>query len=148
MIKVACTLRCGPYKGYSGQAEYDADAELFHGEIEGTRDVITFQGQTPAETAAAFRDSVDDYLDFCRTRGEAPDKPMSGKFVVRISPETHKAISAIAASQGASLNQLVAEQLQALASKGAPVVAAKKWDAAKGAKSAAAAKGKAAKSKR
>ena len=145
MIKVACTLRCGPYKGYSGQAEYDADAELFHGELEGTRDVITFQGHTPAETAAAFRDSVDDYLDFCRTRGEAPDKPMSGKFVVRISPETHKAISAIAASQGASLNQLVAEQLQVLVSQQKPAPTAKKQNPFKDHKSVASAKAKAAK---
>jgi predicted HicB family RNase H-like nuclease len=119
MIKVACSLRCGPYKSYSGHAEYDAEAELFHGEIEGTRDVVTFQGKTPAETAEAFRESVDDYLEFCRSRGEAPDKPLSGKFVVRISPETHKAISAIAVSQGASLNQLVADQLLALARHGA-----------------------------
>jgi predicted HicB family RNase H-like nuclease len=145
MIKVACTLRCGPYKGYSGQAEYDADAELFHGEIEGTRDVVTFQGKTPAETAAAFRDSVGDYLDFCRTRGEAPDKPMSGKFVVRISPETHKAISAIAASQGASLNQLVAEQLQVLVSQQKPAPTAKKQNPLQNPKSLASAKGKAAK---
>ncbi len=148
MIKVACTLRCGPHKGYSGHAEYDAEAELFHGEIEGTRDVITFQGKTPAETADAFRDSVDDYLDYCRLRGEAPDKPLSGKFVVRISPETHQAISAIAASQGASLNQLVAEQLQALARQGAPAGANQKWDSAKEGKKAAAPKRKSTKSKR
>lgn len=121
MIKVACSLRCGPYKGYTGQAEYDADAETFHGEIEGTRDVITFQGASPAEAAVAFRDSVDDYLEFCRSRGESPEKPMSGKFVVRLSPETHKAISAIAASQGASLNQLVVEQLQELARRAEPL---------------------------
>jgi predicted HicB family RNase H-like nuclease len=30
----------------------------------------------------AFRDSVDDYLDFCAERGEEPDKPFSGRFML------------------------------------------------------------------
>ncbi len=34
------------YKGYMGpELEFDADAELFHGEVINTRDVITFQGR-------------------------------------------------------------------------------------------------------
>jgi len=53
------------YKGYSGKVEYDDEAEIFHGEVIGLRDVITFQGKTVDEIKQAFSDSVDDYLDFC-----------------------------------------------------------------------------------
>jgi len=52
------------YKGYSGRVEFDDEADIFHGEVIGLRDVITFQGKTVDEIKQAFRDSVDDYLDF------------------------------------------------------------------------------------
>ena len=32
------------YKGYEAIVDYDADAELFHGEVVNTRDVITSRG--------------------------------------------------------------------------------------------------------
>ena len=34
------------YKGYVGKVEFDDDAEIFHGEVLDTRDVITFQGKS------------------------------------------------------------------------------------------------------
>jgi len=37
----------------------------------------------------AFRESVDEYLDFCAQRGESPEKPFSGKFVVSLPAELH-----------------------------------------------------------
>jgi predicted HicB family RNase H-like nuclease len=63
------------YRGYRGRVEFDAEAKIFHGEVVGTRDVITFQGVSLEELAAAFRVSVDDYLEFCAERGEKPDRP-------------------------------------------------------------------------
>jgi predicted HicB family RNase H-like nuclease len=79
------------HKGYTGHIEFDDEAGLFHGEVVDTRDVVTFQGRSVDEIVQAFRDSVDDYLDFCAERGEKPDKPFSGKFVLRIHPELHHA---------------------------------------------------------
>ena len=70
------------YKGYQGTAVYDDEFGIFHGEVAGTRDVITFQGRTDAELQAAFRDSIDEYLSFCAERGRTPEPPAS--------PETQK----------------------------------------------------------
>lgn len=63
------------YKGYEGTVMPDEDAKIFYGEIANTRDVITFQGTSPEEFRQSFCESVDDYLEFCRERGEEPDKP-------------------------------------------------------------------------
>jgi predicted HicB family RNase H-like nuclease len=63
------------YKGYMGAVEYDAEAKLFHGDVLNTRDVITFQGTTVDEIEAAFRESIDDYLDWCRKDGVEPERP-------------------------------------------------------------------------
>lgn len=100
------------YKGYLGKIEIDDEAGLLHGEVINTRDVITFQGESLAEVKQAFNDSIDDYLDFCRERGESPDKPFSGQFVTRISPDLHRRVNDAAARSGKSLNAWVAEQLQ------------------------------------
>ncbi len=100
------------YKGYAGKVEFDDVAGIFHGEVLDTRDVITFQGKSVSELKTAFRGSIDDYLAFCKERGEQPDKPFSGQFVTRIPPELHRQVNLAASISGISLNAWVAEQLQ------------------------------------
>jgi predicted HicB family RNase H-like nuclease len=101
------------YKGYVGKVEFDDDAGVFHGEVLDTRDVITFQGKTVAELKTAFQESIDDYLAFCKERGEDPNKPFSGQFVTRMPPELHREVNLEASTSGKSLNAWVVEQLQA-----------------------------------
>jgi len=108
------------YKGYTGHADYDDEAGIFHGEVLHTRDVITFQGRSVKELETAFRDSVDDYLAWCAERGKTPDKPYSGKFVIRIPPEMHRQLVEVSSRQGKSVNTIVVEQLQPLAAQGRP----------------------------
>ena len=68
------------YRGYSGLANFDSNAGLIRGRVLNLHDMITFQGKTLEEAEAAFRDSVDDYLEFCAERGETPDTPDSDHF--------------------------------------------------------------------
>lgn len=96
------------YKGYTARAELDADAGLLHGEVLGIRDVVTFQAKSVDKLLSAFRASVDDYLAFCKKRGEQPDEPLSGKFVVRLDPRLHRKVALAAAASGMSLNSFVA----------------------------------------
>jgi predicted HicB family RNase H-like nuclease len=100
------------YKGYTGHVNFDADAEIFHGEVIDTRDVITFQGRNVKELKKAFQDSIDDYLEFCKSRQEKPDKPFSGKFVLRLSPDLHHKVYLMAMQSGKSLNSWIREVLK------------------------------------
>jgi predicted HicB family RNase H-like nuclease len=99
------------YKGYTGHAIFDDEAGLFHGEVENTRDVITFQGRSVDELETAFRDSIDDYLDWCAARGKSPDKPFSGRVILRMPPSLHRRLATEASRQGKSLNTVVLEKL-------------------------------------
>ncbi|MFA7236310.1 MAG: type II toxin-antitoxin system HicB family antitoxin [Phycisphaeraceae bacterium] len=99
------------YKGYLGKVEFDAEAGTLHGEIVGIRDVVTFQGESVEEVEKAFRESVDDYLAFCKKRGEEPDKPCSGKFVVRLDTDLHRKLNLVATAEGESLNSWVSKRL-------------------------------------
>ncbi len=99
------------YKEYSARIEFDERDRVFYGEVLGIRDIVTFHGRSVRELERAFRESVDDYTDLCRTRGEEPDRPFSGKFVVRIDPDIHRQLAIQAAVRDESLNTLVARIL-------------------------------------
>lgn len=101
------------YKGYTATVEFDNEAGLFHGRVLNLRDVITFQGTSVDELRHEFGESVEDYLDWCVERGEEPDKPCSGKFVVRVEPSLHRDAIVASGLAGLSLNSWVAGALQA-----------------------------------
>ncbi len=93
------------YNGYVATVEADEINGVFHGHVLGINDVITFQGTTFPELRQAFVDSVDDYLEFCKERGEEPNKPYSGKLMLRMAPEVHKRAEIRARQAGLSLNK-------------------------------------------
>ena len=100
------------YKGYIGYAEFDDETEVFQGEVINTRDVITFQGVSVKELWREFEKSVDVYLDFCKRHGKEPDKPFSGKLVLRLTPELHRKAFIAAKREGKSLNTWLVDQLK------------------------------------
>ena len=112
------------YKGYVGHAVVDAEAGVIRGQVVNVKDTITFQGKTVEEARAAFEGSVDDYLSFCASLGEPPDKPYSGKFLVRVSPAVQRDLHAVAKLKGVSVNQLVARSLRKMTRGVAPPKAA------------------------
>ena len=108
------------YKGYFGKVGFDDEANIFYGEVINLRDVVTFQGETVKDLRKAFRESVDDYLEFCTIRGEEPEKPYSGKFVVRVDPELHKILSIQAKKSGKSLNAWIHATLSKIVKETTP----------------------------
>ncbi|MCU1376834.1 MAG: HicB family protein [Actinomycetia bacterium] len=99
------------YKGYTGVIEIDEEAGILFGEVIGLRDVITFQGQSVAEAKASFEESLDFYLEICAKQGKPPEKPFSGKFLVRIAPELHRSLASEAQARHVSLNALIEQTL-------------------------------------
>lgn len=52
------------YKGYSAHVIFDDEAMIFRGDVCGTKDVITFQASSADGLEKAFKESIDDYLQF------------------------------------------------------------------------------------
>jgi len=100
------------YKGYSAVVEFDEEAHIFHGEVIGLKDVITFQGKSVDELETAMADSIEFYLTWCKKRGKTPEKPFSGKFMVRTSPELHSKAVIAAARIGLSLNKYIEKAIE------------------------------------
>jgi len=100
------------YKGYTGLVEFDEDAKIFHGEVIGLRDVVTFQGRSVAELEKALADSIEYYLAWCAERNKQPEKPFSGKLMVRTTPELHSRAAIAAARIGLSLNKYIEKAIE------------------------------------
>ncbi len=80
--------------------------------------LIDFYGSTPQELRDEFARSVEEYIDFCRDGGDEKEKPASGKFQVRISPDDHRRLIKAALVSGArSLNEFVADALREAADR-------------------------------
>jgi predicted HicB family RNase H-like nuclease len=97
------------YKGYTARVEYDERDELFVGRILGIRTIISFHGETVAALRAELEAALDDYLDDCEEQGIAPEKPASGRLLLRVPPELHRNAQVMAQAAGKSLNQWATE---------------------------------------
>ena len=100
------------YRGYSARVEFDAEDRLFVGHLAGVRDIVGFHGASVAELEAAFHEAVDDYLAACKKLGQEPNKPFSGRVMLRLPPEVHARASARATVEGVSFNQWAATVLE------------------------------------
>ncbi|NDC87103.1 MAG: type II toxin-antitoxin system HicB family antitoxin, partial [Betaproteobacteria bacterium] len=77
------------YKGYTARVEFDDRDSIFVGRILGIRNIISFHGETVSELRTAFERSVADYLLDCEQQDIQPEKPASGKLLLRVPPEVH-----------------------------------------------------------
>ena len=99
------------YKGYAARIEYSDEDDCFIGHIAGIKDVIGFHAETVKDLRAAFEEAVDDYLATCEKVGRTPQKPYSGKLMLRVPPEVHARAAMMAEAHGMSLNQWAADIL-------------------------------------
>ncbi len=100
------------HKGYSARVEFDADDRIFVGRIAGIADGVGFHADTVVGLVAAFEEAVDDYLETCAAIGKEPDKPYSGKLMLRVDPNVHARAALAAQLAGKSLNQFGEEALR------------------------------------
>lgn len=106
------------HRGYAARVEFDAEDRIFVGHIAGIRDIVGFHGASVDELEAAFHEAVNDYLAVCKKLGQTPDKPYSGRVMLRLPPELHARASAAAQVNGLSFNQWAAKALEQAAQAG------------------------------
>ena len=97
--------------GYNAKIEYDAEIDVFRGEILGLTGGADFYGKTPKELRAEFRKSLTVFLEVCQEKGIEPRRNYSGKFNLRIPPELHERLAIAAQAEGKSINTLAQEAL-------------------------------------
>jgi len=92
------------YQNYAAKIEYSDEDACFVGHIAGIRDVVGFHGESVTELRQAFEEAVDDYVATCEKLNRKPQRPYSGKVMLRIEPSIHARVAMQAEAQGKSLN--------------------------------------------
>ena len=77
---------------------------------------LSWLASTQEEAFSGIRLLVADCVEDMKSNNETPPEPMadrtySGKFMVRVPPETHRTLAIRAAEEGVSLNRLVSARL-------------------------------------
>ena len=93
--------------GYQAVISFDPDLGMFRGEFVALNGSADFYASDIAGLKREARISLNTFLDLCREKGIEPHKRFSGKFVLRVSPDTHEAAALAAQASGKSLNQWV-----------------------------------------
>ena len=99
------------YKGYAARIEYSDEDDCLVGHIAGINDIVGFHANSVPELHDVFEEAVDDYLLTCKKAGKPPQKPYSGKIMLRVPPEIHARVAMMAEAHGKSLNSWVTDLL-------------------------------------
>ncbi len=99
------------FDGYNAKIEYDAELDMFRGEILGLNGGADFYGKNPVELRDEFKTSLRTFLEVCQEKGIEPKRNYSGKFNLRIPAELHEKLAIFAEAEGISLNMLAQEAL-------------------------------------
>ena len=93
------------YRGYTASLEIDPDDSILVGRVLDIDDIVVFHGESVAAFATAFHEAIDDYVSACEKMGQTPEKPASGRMMLRVAPSVHAAALKAAANTGQSLNR-------------------------------------------
>ena len=104
-------------KGYTASMVFDAEDKLIVGRVLGIDDIVAFHGESVVEFEANVRTTIDDYIAASDALGVQPEKPASGKLMVRIATTVHAAALKAAAQSGTSLNKWAEQALGVAARK-------------------------------
>jgi predicted HicB family RNase H-like nuclease len=66
------------HRGYSAVLYWEPERARYFGRVADIQDVVTFYGETREDAEREFRESVDDYIQFCEELGKAPEVPAGG----------------------------------------------------------------------
>ena len=77
---------------------------------------LSWLASTPSDALSGIQELVSSVLADMQVNGESPPEPLadraySGRFVVRVPPETHRDLVIKASEEGVSLNRLVSARL-------------------------------------
>lgn len=95
------------YRGFTARIDFDERNNLFVGRLIGTRDIVSFHGDSVRKLRSAFIAAVKEYVADCEALGVAPVRESSGKILLRLPPSLHGQAALAAQTEGVSLNQWV-----------------------------------------
>jgi predicted HicB family RNase H-like nuclease len=103
--------------GYKAVIKYDPEIGLFRGEFLGLNGGADFYASSVEGLRKEGKKSLKVFLKMCAEDGVNPRRKFSGRFNLRISPDLHERIAALADTSGKSINTWMIEALDHEASQ-------------------------------
>jgi predicted HicB family RNase H-like nuclease len=97
---------------FQGSCEFSQKDYCLYGKILFIQDLVTYESETVPELEKAFQAAVDDYLETCNQVGKDPDRPFTGTFQIRVTPDAHRLAAMEAKIRDQSLNEWVGEAIE------------------------------------
>jgi len=101
------------HKGYSGSIETSKKDRCLFGKILFITDLVTYEAETVDKLEKEFIAAVDDYIATCEEIGKEPQRSFKGSFNIRIGQELHRNAALEAYKKDISLNEFIAESIEA-----------------------------------
>lgn len=64
------------YKGYYGSVNYDAEEDVYFGEVINITESIAYEGVDVLALEEIFAAEIEEYFRFCRENGKTPCPPL------------------------------------------------------------------------
>jgi predicted HicB family RNase H-like nuclease len=101
------------YKGYTATLTQDADTKHYAGKVIGIEHLILFEGATLEDASNNFKETIDNYPQYCAEIGYKPDPPPS-EIMVPIKTELYAKATSIAENKGQTPTGVVNQAVEAL----------------------------------
>jgi len=96
------------YKGYIGTIQFSEGDNCFYGKVLGMKNAcITYEGENASELLEDFKGAIDMYLEYCQSKGIAPETPYNDIIKVHIPSEIHFKIVSYTENHGTSIDDFV-----------------------------------------
>ncbi len=103
--------------GFKAVIAFDPDISMFRGEFIGLNGGADFYATDVASLKREGETSLCVFLAMCQEQDIKPRKHFSGKFMLRLDPETHEVATVAAIATGKSLNQWSMEVIREAANR-------------------------------
>lgn len=102
------------YKGYIGSIEISEEDNCLFGKVLDLPNdtLLSYEGETVAELRKDFETTIDDYLIYCKENGLEAHRSYSGALNVRLTPDIHSKVAALAKRAGISINAFIRKAVE------------------------------------
>lgn len=94
------------HKNYFGSVAFSSEDNILYGKIIGIDDLVTYEAESVEKLKKVFKESVEDYLETCKSLGKDPDKFFKGVFNVRTTNAVHRNLAILAEKKKMKLNEV------------------------------------------
>ena len=74
------------YKEFIGAVHFSTENSVFCGKIEGTNNLVSFEGESVSQLKLTFEEAIDDYINLCKEIHKEPLKSFKGSSMSELNP--------------------------------------------------------------